>query len=105
MADKMADGFLPIRVIGSNPDGHEEFIADCPSGTVTQGMTIIDVDTRRPIANLAKVPGTGTANVPIQFVWEVPTLSKFFYYIFQQVMPSDAPKEIEWPDGKKEIVH
>jgi hypothetical protein len=98
------DGFLPSRVIGSNPDGSEEFIGDFENGVCLQGMSLVDVKTQMPIAILVKLGVNTTTKTPV-FGWEVPRVKKAYYYIFVQTMPSDAPKVIDMPGGVRQVYH
>ena len=101
----LAEGFLPCRVVASNKAGEiEHHVGDFRFGVVLKGMVLHDVETNRPIANMAKVPGTGTPLVPMEMVWEVPHLNMMYHYLFIQVMPGDAPKEINIPGEGRKLV-
>ena len=111
MANGPADGFLPVRLIGSNPDGSERFIADFTQGLVIKGMNLVDVKTGTHVAMLTKLPGAVDPETggPV-FVWQVSGTvlvdgMRVFYYLFMQVMPSDAPKTLEIPGSPKQILH
>lgn len=101
----MTGSGIPVRLVGSNRDGtHEELIGDFQGGTVLRGVTLTDVITQRPIANLTRLPGKNPQVDPTALVWEVPHLKKYFVYIFTQVMPEDGSAVIDLPGiGKKEF--
>lgn len=101
----VGDGFLPVRIVGSNIDEPELHVGDFPGGVVLQGMTLISVENGRPIANLTKLPGTGTDTIPPVFLWEVPAHRSVFRYLFMQVMPEGAPIEMEVPGFGRQLFH
>lgn len=96
MGEHSKDGFLPVRVVGSDAAGNEEHIGDFENGVALKGMNIVDIQSQMPIAHMAKMPGL-TTGTPI-ILWQVPSkANKLYYYIFLQVMPSDAPVEVNVP--------
>lgn len=98
MAQTPAEAFLPVRLVGGDQRGNEEFIGDFSAGVVMKGLTISDIRSQAIVANL-KQPVRGGG-----LLWEVPSMGKMFLYIFAQVMPSDAPVTM-MVDGKETRFH